>query len=277
MSGRVLVLGSLNVDLVTRVERHPRPGETVLGEGLQQVAGGKGANQAVAAAAAGGRVAMVGCVGDDAGGAAYRRRLERLGVDVTGIRVCEGVATGHAIVTVAEDGENSIVVVPGANDLLDEREVAAVDRLGPGDVLLVQLEVPRAVVCTAVRRAAGLGARVVLNTAPYATLPGDVVALADPVVANEHEMAALAEAGAEPRSLLVTFGANGASWDGVTAPAHAVAAADVVDTTGAGDAFCGALAAALARGDERAQALEAALAAGAAAVRHPGAQPNPTL
>ena len=277
MSGRVLVLGSLNVDLVTRVERHPRPGETVLGEGLQQVAGGKGANQAVAAAAAGGRVAMVGCVGDDAGGAAYRRRLERLGVDVTGIRVCEGVATGHAIVTVAEDGENSIVVVPGANDLLDEREAAAVDVLGPGDVLLVQLEVPRAVVCTAVRRAAGLGARVVLNTAPYATLPGDVVALADPVVANEHEMAALAEAGAEPRSRLVTFGANGASWDGVTAPAHAVAAADVVDTTGAGDAFCGALAAALARGDERAQALEAALAAGAAAVRHPGAQPNPTL
>ena len=277
MSGRVLVLGSLNVDLVTRVERHPRPGETVLGEGLQQVAGGKGANQAVAAAAAGGRVAMVGCVGDDAGGAAYRRRLERLGVDVTGIRVCEGVATGHAIVTVAEDGENSIVVVPGANDLLDEREAGAVDELGPGDVLLVQLEVPRAVVCTAVRRAAGLGARVVLNTAPYATLPGDVVALADPVVANEHEMAALAEAGAEPRSLLVTFGANGASWDGVTAPAHAVAAADVVDTTGAGDAFCGALAAALARGDERAQALEAALAAGAAAVRHPGAQPNPTL
>ena len=135
--------------------------------------------------------------------------------------------------------------------------MAAVDALGPDDVLLVQLEVPRAVVCSAVRRAAGRGARVVLNTAPYATLPPDVVALADPVVANEHEMAALAEAGAEPRSLLVTFGANGASWDGVTAPAHAVAAADVVDTTGAGDAFCGALAAALARGADREVALEA--------------------
>lgn len=277
MKGRVLVLGSLNVDLVTRVERHPRPGETVLGEGLQQVAGGKGANQAVAAAAAGAPVSMVGCVGDDAGGTAYRRRLERLGIDVTGLRTCEGVASGHAIVTVADDGENAIVVVPGANDLLDDREVAAVDALGPGDVLLVQLEVPRTVVCTAVRRAAGRGARVVLNTAPYATLPQDVVALGDPVVANEHEMAALAEAGAEPGSLLVTFGANGASWDGVTAPAHAVPAADVVDTTGAGDAFCGALAAALARGDDREAALEAALAAGAAAVRHPGAQPDPTL
>ena len=220
---------------------------------------------------------MVGCVGDDAGGTAYRRRLERLGIDVTGLRTCEGVASGHAIVTVADDGENAIVVVPGANDLLDDREVAAVDALGPGDVLLVQLEVPRAVVCSAVRRAAGRGARVVLNTAPYATLPPDVVALGDPVVANEHEMAALAEAGAEPGSLLVTFGANGASWDGVTAPAHAVAAADVVDTTGAGDAFCGALAAALARGADREVALEAALAAGAAAVRHPGAQPDPTL
>ena len=277
MTGRVLVLGSLNVDLVTRVERHPRPGATVLGEGLQQVAGGKGANQAVAAAAAGAPVSMVGCVGDDAGGTAYRRRLERLGIDVTGLRTCEGVASGHAIVTVADDGENAIVVVPGANDLLDDREVTAVDALGPGDVLLVQLEVPRTVVCTAVRRAAGRGARVVLNPAPYATRPQDVVALGDPVVANEHEMAALAEAGAEPGSLLVTFGANGASWDGVTAPAHAVPAADVVDTTGAGDAFCGALAAALARGDDREAALEAALAAGAAAVRHPGAQPDPTL
>ena len=162
--------------------------------------------------------------------------------------MCAGVPTGHAVVTVSDDGENSIVVIPGANDLLDEREVAAVDALGPGDVLLVQLEVPRAVVCTAVRRAAGRGARVVLNTAPYAALPPDVVALADPVVANEHEMAALAEAGAEPRSLLVTFGANGAAWDGVTAPAHVVAADEVVDTTGAGDAFCGALAASLARG-----------------------------
>ena len=154
---------------------------------------------------------------------------------MTGVRVVRRARRpATRVITVSDDGENSIVVIPGANDLLDEREVAAVDALGPGDVLLVQLEVPRAVVCTAVRRAAGRGARVVLNTAPYAALPPDVVALADPVVANEHEMAALAEAGAEPRSLLVTFGANGAAWDGVTAPAHEVAAADVVDTTGAG-------------------------------------------
>ena len=99
----------------------------------------------------------------------------------------------------------------------------------------------------------------------------------DDLVAKEHEMAALAEAGAEPRSLLVTFGANGAAWDGATAPAHPVAPGEVVDTTGAGDAFCGALAAALARGADRAEALDAALAAGAAAVRHPGAQRDPEL
>ena len=119
MTGRVLVLGSLNVDLVTRVQRHPRPGETVLGDGLERLAGGKGANQAVAAAAGGAEVAMVGCVGDDAGGLAYRDRLAARGVDVGGVRVCEGSPTGHALIQVSEGGENSIVVVAGANALLD--------------------------------------------------------------------------------------------------------------------------------------------------------------
>ena len=277
MSGRVLVLGSLNVDLVTRVERHPRPGETVRGEDLARLAGGKGANQAVAAAAAGAEVAMVGCVGDDAEGGAYRARLERLGLDVTGVRTVEGVPSGHALVHVADDGENTIVVVAGANDALDEREVTAVDDLGPGDVLLLQLEVPFRVVCVAARRAASRGARVVLNLAPYTALPPDVLALADPVVVNEPEMQALAESGAQPGSLLVTFGENGASWDGVTRPAVAVPEDEVADTTGAGDAFCGTLAAALSLGAEREDALVAALDAGAEAVRRTGAQADPYL
>jgi ribokinase len=276
-AGRVLVLGSLNVDLVTRVDRLPRPGETVAGEGLRRLAGGKGANQAVAAAAAGARVSLAGCVGDDAGGRAYRERLAARGVDVSAVRVVRGEPTGHALVTVADDGENAIVVVPGANALLDDTEVGAVDGLGPDDVLLAQLEVPRPVVSAAARRAVARGARVVLNVAPWASLPADVVGLADPVVANEHEMRALAEAGTPPASLLVTFGANGASWDGDVAPAVVVAQEDVVDTTGAGDAFCGTLAAALARGADREEALGAALAAGAVAVRHEGAQPDPDL
>ena len=275
--GRVMVLGSLNVDLVTRVERHPQPGETLLGEGLEQLAGGKGANQAVAAAAAGAEVLMVGCVGSDAGGTAYVHRLADRGIDVSRVRVVEAEPSGHALIAVDDRGENTIIVVPGANDLLDDTEIDAVDLLGPGDVLLLQLEVPLPVVCAAARRASHRGARVIVNTAPYAALPHDVVALADPVVANEHEMVALAESGSEPGSLLVTFGANGASWDGASVPAHAVASAEVLDTTGAGDAFCGALAAALASGADREAALDRALAAGAAAVRHSGAQPDPEL
>jgi len=275
--GRVVVLGSLNVDLVTSVERHPRPGETLLGEGLSRLAGGKGANQAVAAAAAGATVAMVGCVGDDEGGTAYRQRLADRGIDVTGLREVSDIPTGTALIAVSDDGENTIIVVPGANAALDGREVDAVDTLGPGDVLLLQLEVPMRVLCAAARRAAGLGARVVLNMAPYAAVPADVVALADPLVANEHEAAALAESGLVPGSLLVTYGANGTAWNGRTWSAQIVPRHQVIDTTGAGDAFCGALAAALAEGVSEDDAMQVALAAGAGAVRHQGAQPDPAL
>ena len=274
--GRVVVLGSLNVDLVTRVERHPRPGETVLGEGLSRLAGGKGGNQAVAAARAGAEVRMVACVGSDEAGTAYVERLAGLGIDASGVGVVDG-PSGHAIVTVDDAGENVIVVVPGANAALGGAALDALGDIGPGDVLLVQLEVPLRTVAEAVRHAAHRGARVVLNAAPYAVLPTDVVALGDPVVANEHEAALLADSELAPRSLLVTFGANGAHWDGLIRPALSVPSEEVVDTTGAGDAFCGALAAALAGGADRDAALEAALAAGAAAVRHAGAQPDPEL
>ena len=115
MTGRVVVLGSLNVDLVTRVERHPKPGETVLGDGLRRLAGGKGANQAVAAAAAGADVAMFGAVGDDDGGRAYLNRLRDKGIDVLGVHTVEGEPTGHALIVVDDLAENSIVVIPGAN------------------------------------------------------------------------------------------------------------------------------------------------------------------
>jgi ribokinase len=275
--GRVLVLGSLNVDLVTSVERHPRPGETVLGDGLSRLAGGKGANQAVAARAAGVEVTMVGCVGADAGGAAYRKRLAGRGIDVAHVRTVSGEPTGTALIAVSDDAENAIIVVPGANAALDDREVEAVESLTVGDVLLLQLEVPLPVVCRAARRAAARGVRVVINIAPYAALPADVIALADPVIANEHEAVALAESGAVPGSLLVTYGANGTSWNGRTWSAQSVPRHQVLDTTGAGDAFCGALAAALALGHDESHAMDAALAAGAAAVRRAGAQADPEL
>ena len=275
--GRVLVLGSLNVDLVTSVERHPRPGETVLGDGLSRLAGGKGANQAVAARAAGVEVTMVGCVGADAGGVAYRKRLAGRGIDVAHVRTVSGEPTGTALIAVSDDAENAIIVVPGANAALDDREVEAVESLTVGDVLLLQLEVPLPVVCRAARRAAARGVRVVINIAPYAALPADVIALADPVIANEHEAVALAESGAVPGSLLVTYGANGTSWNGRTWSAQSVPRHQVLDTTGAGDAFCGALAAALALGHDESHAMDAALAAGASAVRRVGAQADPEL
>lgn len=276
--GRVVVLGSLNVDLVAAVERHPGPGETILADGrLERFAGGKGGNQAVAAAAAGADVAMVAAVGDDEGGRAYVERLRARGVDVSAVRTTATAPTGQAWITVDDQGENAIVVIPGANAEVGPDWLASLEGLGPGDVLLLQLEVPVRTVAAAARLAHGRGARVVLNAAPYAALPHDVAALADPLVVNEHEALQLADSDAQPTSLLVTFGAAGCSWDGERHDGIPVDAADVVDTTGAGDAFCGALAAALARGADRQAAVTAASQAGADAVRHRGAQLDPEL
>jgi ribokinase len=275
--GRVLVLGSLNVDLVTHVERHPRPGETVLGEGLERLAGGKGANQAVAAASAGAEVVMLGAVGDDDAGRSYVERLQRQGIDTAGVAVREDEPTGTALIVVDDSGENTIVVAAGANRTVGDEAIAVIETAGPGDVLLAQLEVPLETVARASAIAARRGVRVVLNAAPYAVLPGDAFALADPVVVNEHEARMLADTAGLPGSLLVTFGARGADWDGLRPPAVEVPEAEVVDTTGAGDAFCGVLAAALARGEERENALRSALQAGADSVRHPGAQRDARL
>jgi ribokinase len=286
--GRVIVVGSLNVDYVAHVIDLPRPGETVLALVEHRYAGGKGANQAVAAAAAGAVVTMVGAVGDDDEGRAYRRRLERLGIDAALAVVphpeetLDGYSpfwarTGRALVTVNASGENAIVVVPGANHELSEADLTPLDDLGPGEVLLCQLEVPLPLVAAAVRRAAGRGARVVVNCAPFAVLPADVVALADPLVCNEHEAAQFADIGLPARSWLVTFGAAGCAWDGEQYVAPVVPAHEVVDTTGAGDAFCGALAAALARGACRDEAVSLAMSAGAEAVRRRGAQPDPVI
>jgi len=269
----VWVLGSLNVDAIVRVGRHPLPGETVLGGPVTTRFGGKGANQAVAAAVAGARVRMIGRVGDDADGAAYRARLAAFGVDVSAVRVDPGAATGRAAIAVADDGENTIIVSPGANATVDASDLAALERIGDGDVLLAQLEIDLAVVGDAVRLAARRGARVVLNVAPFAALPEEVLALADPVVANESEAAALAASGVVPVQLLVTRGADGSVWGGIEVAAEPVP--HPLDTTGAGDTYCGALAAALVEGAEPADAMQRAAAAAARSVSWLGAQPDP--
>jgi ribokinase len=269
----VWVLGSLNVDVVVRVARHPSPGETLIGGDPELAFGGKGANQAVAAAVAGAQVRMVGAVGDDAEGRDYRERLQAFGIDTSAVRSVPG-PTGRAFIAVADDGENTIIVSPGANAAVGERDLAALDALGAGDVLLLQLEVDLGVVAEAAKKAAEAGARVVLNVAPYADLPADVLALGGPVVANETEAELLAAAGGTPRELLITRGEHGSTWGDLAVPAERVER--VVDTTGAGDTFCGALAAALAAGEEREPAMRAAAAAAARAVERMGAQPDPS-
>lgn len=287
-TGRVVVVGSTNADLLVGVTAHPAPGETVLGHGMRVMSGGKGANQAVAAARLGADVAFVGAVGDDEFADAALAGLRSAGVDLTALAVAPGRRTGIAIVTVSDDGENSIVVVPGANGAVDEAMVSAHAGLVAGAASVVlQGEIPRAAIEAAARTARG---RLVVNLAPVLDVDEDVLLRADPLVLNEHEARLVAGALGVPaeeseevlvrgllargvRSVVLTLGPRGAlvgQDDDVTAvPAPRVRA---VDTTGAGDAFVGALAHGLARGDGLVDAARTAARVGAYAVRSPGAQ-----
>lgn len=289
MTGRVVVLGSLNADVFARVERHPKPGETVLGSGGEVRAGGKGANQAAAAALAGAQVVMVGAVGSDAYAAVATGNLARAGVSLDAVRTVDG-PTGLALITVSADGENSIIVIPGANAKVGQPDLIHLESLTATDVLVLQGEVPAGTVATATRIAADCGARVVVNLAPVIPLPAEVLRRADPLVVNEHEGAgALRLFDADPSgltpegvcealrllgvpSVVMTLGGQGAliADDAVTQiPAEKV---DVVDTTGAGDAFAGALAAGLCAGEDLVTAARRATRFAAEAVQHEGAQ-----
>lgn len=270
--GRVIVFGSLSQDLHLPMERHPRTGETVMSGDIEYRFGGKGANQAVAAARAGAGSMFIGKVGDDPQGHEYVRRLGAFGVDTSQMEIVPGAPTGTAIIYNDTSGENMIVVAPGANYHMGMADVDRLDDLAPGDVLLMPLELPHEVVIAAVRRGSGRGARVVLNLAPFAALPAEVLTLCDPVVVNEHEADLLAEAGMQTPSLLTTLGAAGSRWGDLEVPATPVPVTPV-DTTGAGDAFCGTLAAALCQDEDRETAMAHASEAAAACVLHHGAQP----
>ena len=281
----VAVVGSLNLDLVVRVARLPGPGETVTGDDVFRNPGGKGANQAVAAARLGRRVAMVGRVGDDDAGRELLGSLEADAVDTSQVRVVAGVPSGIALITVSEDGENQIVVSPGANARLTPDDVGqAGAALGAAAVTLLQLEVPLEAVAAAARAAGGT---VVLNPAPVRDLPEELLAEVDVLVPNRVELAQLA-GGAEPgtvaeatrlagrlpaRAVVVTLGADGClvveHGDATHVPAVGVRA---VDTTAAGDAFCGGLADALAGGATLEDAARRAVRVAAAACLRPGAQ-----
>ncbi|WP_158372675.1 ribokinase [Cellulosimicrobium cellulans] len=288
MARDVVVVGSINADLVVQVERHPLPGETLLGRTSVVLPGGKGANQAVAAARLGADVAMVGAVGEDANATTALSGLRDAGVDLTHVRTVDA-PTGLAVVTLSDGGENTIVVVPGANAAVGERAVdEAADVVTDARVCVVQAEIPLATVAHVARLAAAGGTRLVLNVAPAAELPLETVLAADPLVVNEHEAATLlGRRFADPgdaarelaargvRSVVVTLGAggvvgaeNGATW---SLPARTV---DALDTTGAGDAFVGALAAGIADGLAVEQAAVLATRVAAASVTRLGAQPS---
>lgn len=261
----LIVLGSANIDYTVVVDRRPDPGETVLAERLVMGVGGKGANQAVAAARAGVSPVFLAAVGPD--GSDLLDTLLRRGVDVSRVQHTTE-PTGIALITVGADGENTIVVAAGANGRLDAAATAERVRELDPDVLLAQLEVPVEVVLGAAREAR----RFVLNYSPALPVPAELIELADPLIVNELEARDLP---ATPRSLVVTLGGDGARVTDAAGDIHIPApAVTVVDTTGAGDAFAGTLAAALSTGASLADAVTAAVAAGSAAVQYLGAQPG---
>ncbi|MCB5907017.1 ribokinase [Streptomyces pinistramenti] len=290
----VLVVGSANADLTVRVDRRPGAGETVLGTDLVESAGGKGANQAAAAARIGSRVGLLARVGGDAYGTLLLAAQQEAGTDVTPVIVDDAARTGTAMIIVDPDGDNSIVVSPGANAALTPQDVAAArDTIAASAVLSLQLETPVETVRAAAATAEDTGTRVVLNPSPApARLAPELLAVADPLVVNEHEARLLSQAAdGSPRdwayalrdlgarSVVVTLGGDGALVLDA-AGTHEVPGVKVaaVDTTGAGDAFTGALATRLAGGDSLPDAARFAVRVGAAAVTKPGAQPSyPTL
>jgi len=258
----VTVVGSANVDLVARCERLPRPGETVTDAAFERIPGGKGANQAVAAARLGARTRFVGRIGADD---LVLRSLEAEGVDVGGVRRDEG-ESGVALILVDAAGENVIVVAPGANARLTPADVSVVD----ADAVLCQLEIPAAAVAAAAAQAKGLFC---LNAAPAVEVPLEALRRADLVVVNRYELEALPET---PRLVALTLGAEGAVLleDGSEIARAAPPRVTAVDGTAAGDAFCAALLVSLLEGRDRLEAVRRACAAGAIAASRAGAQPS---
>ena len=276
----VCVVGSANLDLVATTDRLPGPGETVLGSTYAEHAGGKGLNQAVAAARAGATTAFAAAVGDDDAARQLLQVMADDGIDVTSVVRMNGVPTGRALIGVSAEAENFIIVVAGANGLLEPDQV--VEASGSARVVLAQLEVPIETVQAALAAGRAAGAVTVLNPAPAPAggLPSSLLQLCDVVIPNEHEVEllgglhALFDLGA--KAVVVTLGARGAKLctaDGAETfvPAFAV---DAIDTTAAGDAFCGGLAAAIAAGTAMVEALRFAAATAALATTRSGAVPS---
>lgn len=281
----IVMLGSANLDLVFSVERIPSAGETVLATSTARHAGGKGLNQAVAAARSGAPTTMIGSVADDDAGRALRTVMSDAGIDSRLVRVSDE-PTGQAMIAVDPSGENSIIVAAGANATLSELTDADRTAVGSAAVLLMQLEVPLTAVTDAALAAHAAGAVVMLNAAPAGTLPAELIGALDYLIVNEHEACivsgidelapAIAELATRVNRLVVTLGSDGCElWEGgalaAKLPARRVTA---VDTTGAGDTFCGAFAASIAEGSDYEAAAHFATAAAALSVQSHGAVPS---
>lgn len=284
----ITVFGSINLDLIGRVKRLPRPGETVPGHAFSSAPGGKGANQALAAARAGAAVRMVGAVGEDGFAAEATSLLKAAAIDLDRVRVVPG-PTGVALILVEEAGENVIAVIPGANGAVSPDDAAEL-AFASGDVLLLQLEVPVAAIEVATKQARAAGAAVLLNFAPFRDDALELVRHTTHLIVNESECAALADAfgiAAGPLAeratalaaehevtVIVTLGKDGAlAIAGGRSERVAASAVDAIDTVGAGDTYCGYLAAALSEGLPQAEALALASTAGSLACTKAGAQP----
>ncbi|MBE6483604.1 MAG: ribokinase [Actinomycetaceae bacterium] len=287
---KVVVLGSINQDVTVTCKRAPLVGETVHGTSVEYFPGGKGSNQAVASARFGATVAFIGCVGNESAGQVMRSNFDVNGIDRSAVRICEDAPTGTALITIDGTGDNSIVVVPGANEQVGARDVEALrdGGFGAGDVLVCQLEVPRDTVAAALRVGHELGMTTVLNAAPADDVR-DLLDVIDVLITNEMEIqpniggdfssrAELTEqvgelARSTGTAVVVTLGGEGcvavAGDDVADIRARSV---DVVDTTGAGDTFVGVLAAVLADGKSLPEAVEVASAAGSLATTKKGAQ-----
>lgn len=289
--GRVLVLGSINRDLVLAVDAHPRPGETVSGSDIAEFPGGKGANQAVAAARAGAQTRLVGATGQDGFGASMRAFLAREGIDLARVVTIPDRPTGIAVILVDRNAENTVTVSPGANMALTAADAETID-FHPGDLVVSQFEVPEGFIRAGFTKARAAGAITLFNPAPMKALTPDLLALCDFLVLNETELEAASgmdnlvspdeiEVAARSlgtksqggtRTIIVTLGAKGClavhPGGALAIPGRAVAAQD---TTGAGDCFVGVLAAGLAEGRALEDALERANRAAAISVTRPGA------
>lgn len=288
----ITVIGSINMDLVIHTERIPRPGETVLGNDFRQIPGGKGANQASAAAKLGANVKMIGCVGDDAFASTLINSLNTYGVNTDHVSIVPDIASGVAVITVEQSGNNSIVIAPGANYCVtDEKLKEAEDTIRNSDVIMLQLEIPVETVKSAVLMAKAAGKKVILNPAPAAKLDGEILKNVDILTPNETELEVLSGHRTDTiediraagqimlnkgvKELIVTLGSRGCLYmNNQMSKKFDAYKVKAVDTTAAGDAFNGALAVYLSEGKTIDEAIDFAMKVGAMSVTRHGAQPS---